>query len=98
MARLDELAHGIASVLKATGAPEPLPVDLVNETPAAAALLVRAIVDSCARQAAPLIRVAVDPILGETLLREHGDSYEGVAIVGDAKLSNRIELFRFHSS
>lgn len=99
MARLDELAQGIADVLKATVVPEPFPIDLRNETPAAATVFVRAIVYECVRRAVPLTKVAICPELGADLLRQHGASpgyYEGVAIVYDQRLQDRIELYRFH--
>lgn len=98
MARLDELAEGIADVLRGAMEPEPLPVDLVNQSPAAATFFVRAVVDACARRAAPLFRVDICPILGEDLLRQHGASdggYEGVGIVANESLVNQIEFFRF---
>lgn len=95
MARLDELAQGIARVLQLAPAPEPLPVDMMNETPASAAVLVRAVIDACARTAAPLAQVVIDPVLGKTLLGEHAVGYEGVRIAADDNLSNRIEFFRF---
>lgn len=96
MARLDELAQGIATVLAATRVPEPLPVDMVGETPAAATVLVRAIIDACARRGAPLSRVAICPELGADLLRQHASGrWEGVAIGADQDLTNRIAFFRF---
>lgn len=98
MARLDELAEGIAQVLLATSAPEPLPIDLVGETPAAATFFVRAVIDACQRQAIPLAMVMIDPIMGEGLLRQHPEGYEGIMIKTDHRLSSRIEFFRFPSS
>lgn len=98
MARLDELAQGIAQVLKAVPSPEPLPVDMMNETPAAAAVFVRAVIESCARLAAPIAQVTIDPVLGRAFLGEHADAYEGVRIVADDRLSDRIEFFRFPQS
>ena len=98
MARLDELAQGIAQVLKAVPSPEPLPVDMMNETPAAAAVFVRAVIESCARTAAPISKVAIDPELGKALMGENAEGYEGIKIVADNRLSNRIEFFRFPQS
>ncbi|MEZ0497506.1 hypothetical protein [Sphingomonas sp. IW22] len=49
MARLDEQAQGIAGLLKAVPSPEPLPVDMIYETPAATAVLGKGVVDACAR-------------------------------------------------
>ena len=98
MARLDELAQGIAQVLKTVPSPEPLPVDMMNETPAGAAVFVRAVIESCARIAAPIAKVAIDPVLGKALMGEHADAYEGIKIVADDGLSSRIEFFRFPRS
>jgi hypothetical protein len=95
MARLDELAEGIAKLLKITPAPEPLPVDLVGEGPAETTVLVRAVIDAARRLGAPLSRISVDPQLGRGLLREHGDAYEGIRLAADERLEGRIELFRF---
>jgi hypothetical protein len=95
MARLDELARGIAQMLHTLPTPEPLPVDMVNETPAAAAVFVRAVVDACARQAAPLADVGIGPALGHALLYEHGDGYEGTGIFANNRLADRIEFYRF---
>lgn len=94
MARLDELAEGIAKVLGLTAVPEPLPVDLVGEGPAEVTVLVRAIVDASHRHVAPLDRICVDPQLGRRLLREHGNQYEGVRLETDDRLRNRIEIWR----
>lgn len=95
MARLDELAEGISKVLTITAEPDPLPLDLIGEGPAETTVLVRAIVGACHRHGFPLSRIAIDPRLGSGLLREHPDGYEGVELVEDANLSNRIEIFRF---
>jgi len=96
MARLDELAEGIARVLVATPVPEPMPIDLVGESPAAATVLVRAIIDACERHGAPLSAVTICPELGEDLLRQHGGTgYEGVGIAADDQLVSRIAFFRF---
>ncbi|MHA6332672.1 hypothetical protein ACXYL9_03225 [Qipengyuania sp. CAU 1752] len=96
MARLDEIAEGLARVLQVAPAPEPLPVDLVNETPAAATVLVRAVIDCCKRNGTMLSRVGICPVLGAGLLREHGDDgYEGVAIYADVELEGRVAFFRY---
>lgn len=99
MARLDELAEGLAGVLAASPTPEPLPVDMWNETPAAATVLVRAIIDACERRAASLARIAICPVLGADLLRQHGGTgYQGVAIAADEDLADRFAIYRFPDS
>ena len=98
MARIDEIAEGLASVLRASPSPEPLAVDLWNETPVAAAVLVRAVIDACNRNATPLARVWICPALGKGLLRELSAGepiYEGREIVPRPELESRIEFFRF---
>jgi len=95
MARLDELAEGIAKVLKLSAVPEPLPLDLVGEGPAETTVLVRSIIDASRRLEAPLVRVCLDPQLGSGLLREHGEDYAGVKLEPDDRLENRIEIYRF---
>lgn len=94
MARLDELAEGIAKVLTITATPEPLPLDLVGEGPAETTVLVRAIVDASRRQGLELHRICLDPDLGRGPLREHGDRYEGVSLEADDRLRGRIEIWR----
>ena len=94
MARLDEVAEGIAKVLKISADSETLPLDLVGEGPTETTLLVRAIVDASHRHEAPLDRICLDPQLGRKLLKEHGEEYEGVKIVADDQIENRMELWR----
>lgn len=94
MARLDELAEGLAKVLKVSANPEPLPIELVGEGPAETTVLVRAIVDASLRHDAPLDRICLDPHLSGGLLKEHGEEYEGVKLVADDRLANRIEIWR----
>lgn len=99
MARLDELAEGLAGVLAASPKPEPLPADFRNETPAAATVFVRALIDACERRGAPLTRIGICPVLGAGLLRElEGAAYQGVTIAADDALTDRIEIFRFPNS
>jgi hypothetical protein len=95
MARLDELAEGIAKVLNLTAVPEPLPIDLVAEGQAETTVLVRAIIDASRRREAPLCRICLDPRLGSGLLQEHGGEYEGVTLEADERLKNRVEIWRF---
>lgn len=101
MARLDEIAEGLASALGGTPAPEPLGVDLWNESPAATTVLVRAVVDSCARRAIPLSAVRVSSDLAQDLARQlepTGGAYEGIPVAVEAGISSRVEFFRFQST
>ena len=94
MARLDELAEGIAKVLTITAGPEPLPIDVVGEGPTETTVLVRAIVDASRRQGLELHRICLDPDLGRRLLQEHGNGYEGTRLEADDRLRGRIEIWR----
>jgi hypothetical protein len=98
VARLDEIAEGLASVLGGTPEPEPLGVDLWNESPAATTVLVRAVIDSCARRAIPLSAVRVSSDLGKDLDRQlalKDGAYEGVPVIMAPQISSRVEFFRF---
>lgn len=95
MARLDEIAEGIAKVLRLSAAPEPLPLDLVGEGPVETTVLVRSIIDASQRHEAPIARVCLDPRLGARLFREHGEDYKGVKLEPDNCLGGRIEIWRF---
>lgn len=95
MARLDEIAEGIARVLEVTATPEPLPLDLVGEGPADTTVLVRAIVDASQRHEAPLDRICLDLQLSGGQIREHGDQYEGVKLEASDRLWSRIEIWRY---
>ena len=81
MARLDEIAEGIVTVLMFSPTPEPLNLDLRGQNPQETTFLVRAIVDACERRGTPLSHIRVDPEAGSDLLRQYGCSgYEGVQI------------------
>jgi hypothetical protein len=95
MARLAELAIGIAKVLKVAPQPEPLFVDIIDETLAAATVVVYTVVEACLRDVCPLSMVAIDPELGEGLLNEYPLDYEGVALFADNELYSRIAFYRF---
>jgi hypothetical protein len=98
MARLDELAGAISTVLSASPTPEPLPVDLKNHSPAEATVFVRAVVEACQRSATPLFEVRISPQLGASLLRQHAGEIEGIRLTEDAGLHTSIEFFRFPSA
>jgi hypothetical protein len=98
MARLDEIAEGIATVLNLSRTPEPLGVDLVGQSPAEVTFLVRAIVDACERRAAPLVCIRVATDYASNLNRTLGPAplqYQGIQIELSADLDHRIELHRF---
>jgi hypothetical protein len=98
MARLDEIAEGVVTVLRVVRDPEPLGIDLWNHTPAEVAFLVRAVVDACERTATPLTRIHVSSDLAGDLdkqLQADTKSYEGISIISSSGLVRRMELFRF---
>ena len=68
-ARLDEIAEGIAMVLGTSASPEPLRIDMWNQSATNVAFFVRALAAACERRAAPLTLVRLDPELGERLVR-----------------------------
>jgi hypothetical protein len=98
MARLDEIAEGIATVLRSAQKPEPLPVDMRGQSPTDIVFFVRAVIDSCQRNATPLSLVCVASELGAKLLKEYGGAqsgYQGVEIKGSSDLYDRIVFYRF---
>ena len=101
MARLDEIADGIAKVLVSLPEPEPFKVSLWNEGIVEVTFLVRAVIDSCERNGAPLSLVSVCFDLGSDLLKQYGrdpSGYQGVKINGSATLQSEIEFHRFPSA
>lgn len=80
-ARLDEIAEGIATVLGASPSPEPLRVDMRNQSPVNVAFFVRALAAACERHEAPLALVRLSPELGERLVRAvEREPLEGSAV------------------
>ena len=97
MARLDEIAEGLATILQLATTPEPVGVDLVGHSPAEVTFLVRAVVDACRRRAAPLSLVRVGSVCASNIVRAFAPGplqYEGVAVEVAPDLARRIELFR----
>ena len=68
-ARLDEIAEAVASVLGVAETPEPLRVDMMNQSPVNVAFFVRALAAACERREAPLALIRLAPELGERLVR-----------------------------
>ena len=99
MARLDEIAEGIAVVLVSSPEPEPLNVSLRGEGITNTTFFVRAVVDSCERQGSPIkeVRVCID--LGSDLLKLYGrdlPGYQGVKIAGSLDLSSEVQFYRYN--
>lgn len=97
MARLDEIAEGIAMILTSSPLPEPLNISLRGEGAADVTFLVRAVIDSCERQGSPINAVRVDVTLSSDLLKQYGNrtsGYQGVVVAGSNTLGSNIEFFR----
>lgn len=98
MARLDEIAEGLSTVLQHGLKPEPLGVDLVGQSPVEVTFLVRAVVDACERRAAPLSLIRVGSVIASNLVRALGPEplrYEGIKVEVTSDLESRLELYRF---
>lgn len=101
MARLDEIAEGIAKVLVSLPEPEPLKVSLWNEGQAGTTFLIRAVIDSCERSGMPISDIRVCTKIGGDVLKLYGNKpsgYQGVKITGSETLQSEIEFFRFRSA
>ena len=98
MARLDEIAEGIATILISSPVPEPLNVSLRGESATNTTFLVRAVIDSCERRGMPIKSVRVGPMLSADLLKQYGYSpsgYQGVTIEVSDVLGMDVEFYRF---
>jgi hypothetical protein len=98
MARLDEIAEGVSSVLASSQAPEPLFLDMLGQSPGEVTFLIRAVVDACERRGVPLSKIRVGQTLGSNAKRALGPAplkYEGIAVELVEDLGQRIEFCRF---
>lgn len=101
MARLDEIAEGISSVLASSPTPEPLFLEMTGQSPSEVTFLIRAVVDACERRGVPLSMIRVGQTLGSNVKRALGPKpfkYEGIPIELVDDLEQRIEFYRFPSS
>ena len=98
MARLDEIAEGIAMILASSPEPEPLNVSLRGEGVPETTFFVRAVIDSCERRGSPINAVHVCMNIGSDLLKQYDHNqkgYQGVQITGSLTLNSAIEFYRF---
>jgi hypothetical protein len=72
MARLDEIAEGIAAALASGASPEPLPVSFWGHSSTEIAFLVRAVVAASERRGCRPARVEVSPKVAHVLQNEPG--------------------------
>ena len=97
MAELREIAFRIAAVLLAQEEPEPLGVDLWNQSPDTAAHLVKAVIGECSDAGAALAKVRVDPNVAVGMGGAPAGcrwSYGGTGVETDAALFQRAEFYR----
>ena len=98
MVELREIAFRIAAVLLAEEEPEPLGVDLWNQSPDTAAHLVRMVIDECSDAGAALSKVRVDPYVAVAMggpPAGRGWSYRDTRVEADAGLFQRAEFHRW---
>jgi hypothetical protein len=98
MAELREIAFRIAAALQAVTGPEPLGVDLWNQSPETAARLVEAVIDECGDAGAALAKVRVDPYVAVAMggpPAGRGWSYRDTGVEADAGLFQRAEFHRW---
>ena len=96
MARLDELAEGIAAVLIGSSQPEPLPVAFSGQSPSEIAFLARAVADACERQGRPLAYIMLPDKVVAILTRDPSVATFSVLIVRNGVASpDSIEFGRF---
>lgn len=96
-ARLDEIARGVATVLGSSATPEPLRVDMWNQSPVNVAFFVRALVAACERREAPLALVRLGTKIGERLVRDvEREPLEGADVRVELveELGASIEVYR----
>ena len=97
MAELREIAFRIAAALQAVAEPEPLGVDLWNQSPDRAAHLVKMVIEECSDAGAALARVRVDPYVAVAMGRPPAGrrwSYGDTGVETDAALFQRAEFHR----
>ena len=98
MARLDEIAESVATILVASPFPEPLNISLKGEGPLETTFLVRAVIDSCERRGVPVHTVRVGIEIGADLIAQYGNrnsGYQGVKVEGSKLLAAEIDFYRF---
>ncbi|UUR07580.1 hypothetical protein [Sphingomonas glaciei] len=95
MAGIQEMALGIASVLRSGSAPNPLPVDLWGYAPDDGADFLRHLADECADADIAVQEMWADPAFVHQLTRsktETGSLLRGISITADPDCQGRIEV------
>lgn len=96
MAGNREVAIGVATVLNATSAPEPLPIVLANQSLADAGLIVQNAIRECVDAGVSLHTVKVGPELLRHLRDGHlpRSSFLGVQVEGKEGLGTELLFYR----
>lgn len=97
MANLNEIALGLASVLRSDVGPEPLPVTLWGQSVADSLFLLKTIIRECHDANIHLHKVEADPELVQCLDEDSSQqtaSYLGVKICSSADLHKELRIFR----
>lgn len=96
MAEIREIAIGLATVLKTSREPEPLPITLRGQSLADAALLVRCVIRECSDAGVSLHKVEGPPELLRYMRDGHlpGGSYLGVQLIEATDLGTELRFYR----
>jgi hypothetical protein len=96
MASLRNIADAVAQVLLRSKTPEPLPVDLRNELPSHASVLVKEVIDRCRNLGVNLALVRIDNTLSADMWRDDDAvfTYNDVPVEQCPALNGRVEFYR----
>ena len=95
MAGIAEMALGIATVLRAGSAPNPLPVDLWGYAPDDGADMLRHLTNECADAGILIQEIRADPVYVHQLTRSRTESsvaLRDIRITADTACKGRIEI------
>ena len=76
MARLDEIAEGVAAMLANSAEPEPLSVTFWGQSPAEMAFLVRSVVAAAERSGRPVCKAAVSSAVAHLLQNDPEEEWQ----------------------
>lgn len=94
MARLDELAEGVASMLQAFPDPEPLSLTFNNHTSSEIAFLVQSVIAACDRIGQPLAYVRLPSAVADIIANDP-DGGGGPSVAATMATPNAVEFGRF---
>lgn len=96
---LDEIAHGIVTILKNAPVPEPLRVDLKGHTHAEAVYLAQAVADECAAAFVPLARVefGLAHQFAEGEIADPATEWGTIEVLDDETLGSAVQFWRWIS-